>query len=73
MENKEFLTKLGHKIRILRGEHGFSQEKLAELANTDRGHISNIENGKANPSILYLKQMADGFNVDIRELFNFTI
>ncbi len=73
MDNEEFLKKLGRKIRILRNEHKLSQEALAEIAGSERAHISNIENGKANPSILYLKQIADGFNVDIRELFNFTI
>ncbi len=73
MEDKEFLIKLGHKIRILRDECGFSQEKLAVLADTDRGHISNIETGKANTKILYLKNIAKSLGVEVTELFNFRI
>lgn len=73
MDNQEFLNKLGYKIRILRNSKNFSQEYLAELSNNERGHISNIETGKANPSILYLKSIAESLDVDITELFNFTI
>ena len=73
MENEEFLNKLGSKIRILRNNKKLSQEGLAEMADLDRNFISLIENGKANPSIIYLKQIADALNVDIKELFNFVI
>lgn len=73
MNDQEFLNKLGHKIRILRDNKKLSQDGLAELTNSDRTHISNIETGKTNPSIMYLKQIADGLNIDISELFNFKI
>lgn len=73
MENEEFLNKLGSKIRILRNNKKLSQEGLAETADLDRNFISLIENGKANPSIIYLKQIADALDVDINELFNFVI
>lgn len=73
MENKEFLRKLGYKIRILRDKKHLSQEGLAELSNTERGYISNIENGKGNPSVIYLKQIAEALDVELVELFNFTI
>lgn len=73
MENEEFLNKLGSKIRILRNNKKLSQEGLAEMADLDRNFISLIENGKANPSIIYLKQIADALTVDIKELFNFVI
>lgn len=73
MEEKEFLNKLGHKIKVLRMNKKVSQDKLAELGNIERAHISNIENGKTNPSILYLKQIADGLGVDIADLFKFVL
>lgn len=73
MQDKEFLFKLGQKIRILRLQKRLSQEFLSEKADGERGHISNIENGKANPSIIYLKQIADALECDITELFRFTI
>lgn len=73
MENELFLKKLGNKIRILRNNTKLSQESLAEKADIDRNFISLIENGKANPSIIYLKQIADALETDIQELFNFVI
>lgn len=73
MENDIFLCKLGSKIRILRNTKKYSQEKLAELSGLDRNYISLIENGKANPSIIYLKQISEALNEEIKELFNFVI
>lgn len=73
MKDEEFLFKLGQKIRILRTKKDYSQEDLAEKSNSERGHISNIELGKANPSIIYLKQIADALECDISELLKFTI
>ncbi len=73
MDNEEFLQKLGQKIRILRKNRRLSQEKLAIELECDQGYLSRIETGKANPSAVYLKQIADSLDLDIRELFNFTI
>lgn len=73
MKDEEFLFKLGQKIRILRAQKGYSQEFLAEKADGDKGYISNIESGKANPSITYLKQIAEALECDITELLKFTI
>lgn len=73
MQDKEFLFKLGQKIRILRIQKSYSQEFLAEKAKGEKTHIGNIETGKANPSILYLKQIADALECDITELLKFTI
>lgn len=73
MDNQEFLEKLGIKIRILRNRKNFSQEEFAEAVGLDRVYVSNIENGKANPSILYLKKMAEVLEIEICELFNFVI
>ena len=73
MDNEEFLQKLGQKIRILRKNRRLSQEKLAIELECDQGYLSRIETGKANPSAVYLKQIDDSLDLDIRELFNFTI
>ena len=73
MHDKEFLFKVGQKVRILRVQKGYSQEVLAEKAKGEKTHIGNIELGKANPSITYLKQIAEALECDIIELFKFTI
>lgn len=73
MQDNDFLFKLGQKIRILRTKKGYSQELLAEKSKGEKTHIGNIELGKANPSILYLKQIAEALECDLAELLKFTI
>lgn len=73
MNKKDFLVKLGHKIRILRDRKGLSQEKLGEMAGLDRGHIGTIEHGKTDTRIYTLNQIANALEIDITELFNFVI
>lgn len=73
MHNDEFLFKIGQKIRILRTQKKYSQEFLAEKIDGDKGYISDIELGKANPSIIYLKQIAEALECDLSELLKFTI
>lgn len=52
-------NKLGKKIKELRKSKGFTQEKLAELANIDAKHLSKIENGVHTPSYNTLKKLSD--------------
>ncbi|MBY0537459.1 MAG: helix-turn-helix domain-containing protein [Chitinophagaceae bacterium] len=51
---KEYRLKLGDRIRIVREQKGYSQEKLAELMNINRSTISKIENGKFSITVDYL-------------------
>jgi transcriptional regulator with XRE-family HTH domain len=54
-------------------QKGYSQEFLAEKSESDKGYMSNIELGKANLSIIYLRQIADALECDVSELLKFTI
>ena len=68
MGKRQRLNNLGIKIKHLRIEKDFSQEKLAELAEMSREHISCIERGKSPINIINLYKIADAFEVDIKEL-----
>ncbi len=57
------LEKLGINIKKLRIENGFSQEKLAEIADFDRTYISLIERGKRNLSLVNLCRFAKALKV----------
>jgi transcriptional regulator with XRE-family HTH domain len=59
----------GLKVKELRLVKGYSQEKLAELAELDRTYIPGIESGKRNVSILVIQKIAKAFNTSISELF----
>ncbi|HOD62205.1 MAG TPA: helix-turn-helix transcriptional regulator [Bacilli bacterium] len=61
--------KFGEKIKLLRIEKGWSQEKLALNADLDRTYIPSIEKGERNVSITVVQKIADAFEVEISELF----
>jgi transcriptional regulator with XRE-family HTH domain len=60
---------LGDRIRTLRQARGWTQERLAELANLDRSYIAGIELGGRNPSLKTLDRLAAAFHVGIADLF----
>jgi transcriptional regulator with XRE-family HTH domain len=60
--------KFGAKVKYLRTEKGWSQEKLALTADLDRTYIPSIEAGKRNVSIAVIEKIANALNVEIIEL-----
>lgn len=61
--------KFGRKVKLLRIEKGWSQEKLAFEADLDRTYIPSIEKGDRNVSITVIEKIAKAFNVNVSELF----
>lgn len=60
--------KFGKKVKLLRVEKGWSQEKLALTADLDRTYIPSIEKGERNVSITVIEKIANALNVEIIEL-----
>ncbi|GHT79499.1 transcriptional regulator [Spirochaetia bacterium] len=50
-------------MKKYRKRAGFTQEKLAELCDTDPAYIGQIENGRRFPSILYVEKIAAAINI----------
>lgn len=70
--NKEELKKkIGQRIIELRSLKGWSQAELARACNKDRQAIEKIENGKVNPTVYSLLEVANALGVTLKELFNF--
>jgi transcriptional regulator with XRE-family HTH domain len=46
-----------------RKQMGFTQEKLAELCNTDPCYIRQIEIGRRFPSLTYIERIAEALNI----------
>lgn len=66
---KDKLQKMiGQRIVELRTRKGWSQAELARVCGKDRQAIEKIENGKVNPTIYSLYEIASGLEVDVREL-----
>ena len=52
----------------MREKIGMSQGDMAHKFGIDRGHISEMENGKRNACLPMLEILADGFGITISEL-----
>ncbi|MDR0218545.1 MAG: helix-turn-helix domain-containing protein [Enterobacteriaceae bacterium] len=61
----------GQRIRYLRKESGMSQEAFADKCGLDRTYISGIERGVRNPTLEIVHVLADGLQIEIKELFDF--
>lgn len=61
-------VKIGRKIRLIRTERGISQSILADQARLSRINLSRIENGKAEPGIRTLYDIAQAFGIKLRDL-----
>ena len=71
MTNEFLLKEFGDRIKKLRLEKNFSQEKLSFLTGFHRTYIGMIERGERNPSLLNLKKFADTFKIELPELLKF--
>jgi transcriptional regulator with XRE-family HTH domain len=56
-------------MKKCRKEAGLTQEKLAELCDTDPCYIGQIENGRRFPSIAYIERIAAALNIMPYHLF----
>ncbi|MEK3688267.1 helix-turn-helix domain-containing protein [Paenibacillus sp. FSL R10-2736] len=68
-EALDFAKAIGDKIRELRVEKGFTQEKLAELAGLHSNYTGQLERGEKRLSVYTLKRVAQGFGMSLEELF----
>ena len=60
---------LGGRIRELRIQQGFSQEKLAELADLNRNYVGEIERGERNVAAINILRIARALKITPAELF----
>lgn len=63
---------LGQKMRQLRKQNGYSQERFAELIGIDPNSVSRIECGVYYPSLDTLEKIAKVLKVEMRDLFLFS-
>ena len=60
--------KIGAFLKELRKEHELSQEQLAERFNVSSRSVSRWENGNTMPDISIMIELADYYDIDIRDL-----
>lgn len=69
MEDLEYIRMFAIKVKMRRKQQGLSQEKLADKAGLHRTYIGMVERSERNPSLVCIHKIAEGLNIDIKELF----
>jgi len=70
---QEYLKKFGENLKKVREAKGISQRSLASSCNVDSSHISKIERGEKNITILTIIELANGLEVKPKKLWDFEI
>ena len=55
-------------VRKLREKHGWSMQELSDKSGVSKGYISMLENGKVNPSLKKLKELAKALGVEVKDI-----
>ena len=64
------LRRVGHRIRQLREQHGWTQVEMAEKVGLDRSFLADVERGKRNISVRNLYLIAKGFKKTLSQLLS---
>ncbi len=70
VDEEELLRRVGARIRDLRRAGNLSLETLGEKADLHPTHLSAVERGQRNPSLVSLAKIARGLGVDIASLLD---
>jgi transcriptional regulator with XRE-family HTH domain len=62
--------RIAARVRILRGERGYTLDALAEASGVSRSMISLIERGQSSPTASVLDKLAAGLDVTLAALFD---
>jgi predicted transcriptional regulator len=72
---KKAYDELGPEYEIIkalieaRSEKNLTQKQLADLTGIPQAHISRLENGNYNPSLKFLKRVAEGLGKELHVSF----
>jgi len=65
---KDDAKKLGENLKKIRTKKNITQTKLAKTLGVDKSFVSNIENGKTNPTLSTITNLAQALEVSTNEL-----
>lgn len=68
MTRDQLKKEFGKRIIMLREQKGWSQSDFARACNKDRQAIEKIENGKVNPTLYTLLELANALEISLGEL-----
>ena len=65
---KDDAKKLGENLKRIRTKKNITQTELAKTLGVDKSFVSNIENGKTNPTLSTITNLAQTLEVSTNEL-----
>jgi len=65
---KNEAQKLGENLKRIRTEKGISQGDIVRKLGMPKSFVSNIENGKTNPTLATIAKLAKAIGVSVGEL-----
>lgn len=68
MKNPAGLRAFSERLRFLRKQRGYSQQKLADIANVEQSTIKRIELVQLAPSLDLLISLSRALNLEVRDL-----
>lgn len=70
VKKEQLQKKIGQRIIALRSQKGWSQSDLARACSKDRQAIEKIENGKVNPTVFSLYEIANALEISLSKLID---
>ena len=67
---QKIIKEFGERLKNIRNSQKLSLRALADIAELDFGNISEIENGKINPSLTTIVFLAQALGIDPGEFFS---
>lgn len=59
---------VGQNVRKIRQKRGLTQEKFAEISGFSQQYLSSLENGRRNPTVVTLYELATSLGVSHMDL-----
>ena len=59
---------VGRNVKRIRQKKGLSQERFAEISGFSQQYISSVEQGRRNPTVVTIYELATGLGVSHMEL-----
>ena len=70
MDKDKLLVELGLTVKRIREEKGLSQTQLANSIGKDQPSVNRLEKGNINPSYIYLLEICEGLDIQLKDLLD---
>ncbi len=69
-EEEKYIKRIRANIKKYRKQKNISQERLAEIVNCSREHLSRIESGKLQPGVILFINLAQALGISLDDMIS---